>query len=607
LAGLRQFRQRVKVDAAPGDVRARPHRDGLTFAPWPLPPAPARRAELRVAVILDDFSAMAFGYEWTQVRLTPQRWREQMDGVHLLFVESAWAGNEGAWRYQLTGTNAPGPALVALLGWCRAHGVPTVFWNKEDPIHYEDFLGTALLFDHVLTTDGDLVETYRTALGHDRVGVLPFAAQPAVHHPMRSGHGYAERDVAFAGMYFAHRHAERREQMDLLLGAASRASGRMETGLEIFSRQLGGESRYQFPPPLSQHVAGRLDYPQVLTAYRAYKVFCNVNTVVGSSTMCARRVYEITACGTPVVSTPSPAITAVFGDDVPQVANTDQAEATLRALVTNRELRDRMVHRAQRKIWAAHTYSHRVDQVLDAAGIAGHRLTAGPRAVSALVSSNRPHRLESVLATVTAQKNVEVQLVFVAHGWDVDSDALRRAAKDAGLADAVVLQADKDVPLGECLNRAVGAADAPVVAKVDDDDVYGEHYLFDQLAAMNYSGADVVGKHAHFVYLAQTDVLALQFAKYEHRFSHFVAGPTIVARRDIAADVAFPPLRCGEDTGFLSAVLEVGGTIYSADRFGFVKVRDADVGAHTWAVSDAQILATAQVQGFGRTFVHAMA
>jgi hypothetical protein len=244
--------------------------------------------------------------------------------------------------------------------------------------------------------------------------------------------------------------------------------------------------------------------------------------------------------------------------------------------------------------------------VLDAAGVPGHRLTAGPRAVTALVCSNRPHRLEPVLATLAAQRNVQVQLVFVAHGWDVDADGLLRAAKDGGLADAVVLRADADLPLGECLNLGVGAADAPVVAKIDDDDVYGEHYLFDQLAALGYSGADLVGKRAHFVYLAGTDVLALRFAAHEHRFSHFVAGPTIVARREVVTDVGFPPVGCGEDTGLLSGVIQAGGTIYSADRFGFVQMRDADPSTHTWGASDAQILATAQVQGFGRVLGHAL-
>ena len=57
-------------------------------------------------------------------------------------------------------------------------------------------------------------------------------------------------------MYFAHKYPERREQMDLLLGAAEAVSGRMEHGLEIFSRFLGDDERYQFPGSLADRVVG---------------------------------------------------------------------------------------------------------------------------------------------------------------------------------------------------------------------------------------------------------------------------------------------------------------------------------------------------------------
>ncbi len=113
-------------------------------------------------------------------RWTPRR-------LDLLFVESAWHGNGDAWQYHLTGTSAPRPAIVELVQWCRDHGVPTVFWNKEDPVHYADFLDTARLFDHVWTTDSDRVPDYHRDLGHDRVGVLPFAAQQSLHNPIRPG------------------------------------------------------------------------------------------------------------------------------------------------------------------------------------------------------------------------------------------------------------------------------------------------------------------------------------------------------------------------------------------------------------------------------------
>ena len=609
--GLRTWARRRRA-ARPGtaSVDGRPAADGTVgFAAWDIPDRAPARPDLRVAVVLDDFSRLSFRYEWDQLELQPSRWRDQLAAapVDLLFVESAWAGNGGGWRYHLTGPSAPRPALVELVAWCRGNGTPTVFWNKEDPAHFDDFVDAARLFDHVFTTDSDRLPAYREALGHDRVDVLQFAAQPAIHSPVRPGKGRQERDVAFAGMYFAHRYPERLAQMDLLLGAALRASPRMGTGLEIFSRQLGGDDRYQFPEPFASRVVGSLDYPRMLSAYRAYKVFLNVNSVVSSPSMCARRIYEITASGTPVVSTPSAAIGGTFdADRIPQVATEAEAEHTVRALVRSPELRDRMVHLAQRTIWSGHTYAHRVDQVLRTTGLPD--TGAGrPRAVSALVSTNRPHQVEHVLRTVGSQVDVDVELVLLTHGFEPDEPELRALAGEHGVGDLTVLSADTSVPLGTCLNRLVEAADADVVAKMDDDDLYGPHYLGDQLHALAYSDADVVGKQAHYLHVGSVDATLLRFAEREHRFTDFVMGPTIVAHREVATGRPFPALGRGEDTGFLRAVSDGGGRIYSADRFNFVQVRSTErTGRHTWDVSDAELLASGDVRVFGTCNDHVM-
>jgi spore maturation protein CgeB len=605
---VRTWVRRRNVVQRPGVAGSRRPDGSLTFAPWPLPERPPRRPGLRVAVIADDFSRLAFRYEWQQVEVQPSSWREVLEAepVELLFVESAWSGNGGGWRYHLTGPSAPRPALVELVAWCRERGVPTVFWNKEDPAHFEDFLDAARLFDHVLTTDADRLDAYRSELGHDRVGVLPFAAQDAVHNPVRSGQGRQERDIAFAGMYFAHRYPERRAQMDLLLGAAAGVSPRLGTGLEIFSRQLGGDERYQFPEPFASRVVGSLDYAEMLSAYRAYKVFLNVNSVVDSPSMCARRIFEITASGTPVVSTPSAAIGSFFdGFQVPQVESSDEAQNVLRSLVGSPELRDRMVHLAQRAIWSGHTYGHRVDAILDAVGVRSAR--AGDRpSVSALVSTHRPAQLDHVLRTVGSQVGLTGELVLLTHGWHADEGAVRQRAREHGVEHLVLLAADADVPLGECLNRLVAAAGGDLVAKMDDDDLYGPHYLSDQAFALAYSGADVVGKQAHYLRLEGLDATVLRFAEREHRYTDFVMGPTLVTRRETALAAGFPAVARGEDTGFLRSVVDAGATVYSADRYNFVQVRRSEQTGHTWAVTDAELMASAQVHSFGFAAAHVL-
>lgn len=562
---------------------------------WQLPDRDPRRS-LRVGVILDEFSEIALRWEWTQVSLTPGSWRQQVVGeqIELLFVESAWSGTGGAWRYQLTGSKAPSPALRELVTWCRTQGIPTVFWNKEDPVHFDDFIDTARLFDHVMTTDAACVSRYVDTLGHDRVGVMPFAAAAWIHNPMRPS-GPPDRDVAFAGMYFTHKYPERREQIDLLLGAAHDVSSRLPTGLEIFSRFLDGDSRYQFPPPLDSRVVGSLSYPQMLTAYREFAAFINVSSVPESQTMCPRRVFEISACATPILATSTPAVTRVLGpDEALLVGDPENARWAVRAVVANAEWRHRMGVRASRRVLRDHTYRHRVDDVLRRAGL--ERATSTDPTVSVVVSSSRPGQAEHVLRTVAAQRDVIIQLVLLSHGHEPATDLAVRA-REMGIADLILMHAPSEVTLGECLNRCVEAAEGEIVTKMDDDDEYGPDYVGDQVRALDFSGAQVVGKHAHHVRLVEDDMLLLRFPTFENRFTHFVMGPTLMAPRDVFKSYPFAPVARGEDTDLLRRVVADTGRVYASDRFGFIQVRRAS--GHSWQATKYEFLATSRLLGHG--------
>ncbi|WP_257995238.1 glycosyltransferase family protein [Brevibacterium luteolum] len=551
--------------------------------------------DVSVGTILDEFSELAFAPEWNLTPLRRRGWEQQLDGLDFVFVESAWNGNGGQWQYQLTGTSGVKEDFVQLLSACRSHGIPTVFWNKEDPPHYDDFIEAARLFDVVFTSDVRLVEQYKSDLGHDRVSALSFAAQPAINNPERLRAGNHERDIAFAGMYFAHRYPERREQMDWLLGAAADVSPRMTSGLEIFSRQHGGDEKYQFPPPLDEHVVGSLPYPHMLTAYKAFKAFLNVNSVTDSPSMCARRIFEISAAGTPVVSAPSAGTQAFFpADEVLQPETREEAALELRALVRSPELRDRTVHLAQRRIWNEHTYTHRAMTIMDSVGI--RHTDPVSQSASLFVSTNRPAQLDHVLETVGRQTHSDLELVLLTHGFDLHERALRAKAADHGIDHLTVLSAPADSSLGTCLNRTIEAASGEVLLKMDDDDLYGNHYVSDQVAALRYSAADMVGKQAHYLYLTGPKIVMRRFPEREHKFTDLVMGPTMTARRHVFEDLRFADVTRGEDTDLQNRLATAGGTIYSCDRFNFVQVRTDH--KHTWQVDDALLLANSEVHAF---------
>lgn len=556
-----------------------------------LPDGPVVRPEIRAAVILDPFSSLALRYEWDQVEVRPGEWREQMSEPRLpdlLFVESAWQGNGGSWRLAMTATGAIRDELEELVEWAREHGVPTVFWNKEDPPNYERFIETARWFDHVLTVDADRLPDYRRDLGHDRVGLLPFGAQPRLHNPVLRDHG-RQHEVAFAGTYFTDKHPDRRAQVETVIRPA------LAHGLHVYSRMALEDKRYQFPPEFRSSVVGSLPYERMLAAYTSYKVFLNVNSVTTSPTMCARRLFELSAAQTPVISGPATSIEPFFGDTITVSESAEETERALTVLLRHAEYRDRIALRAHRRVFDEHLYRHRVAEVL---ARIGRPVPDIDQSISAVVPTMRPEQLDNVLDFVAAQSHAQVELVLVTHGFEHDPADVARRAKDRGIETPVLRPADSSLTLGACMNLGVEAASGRYIAKMDDDNVYAEHYLRDLVRAFEYTDAVVVGKWAHYAHLTATGATLLRFPDAEHRYVKLVQGGTMILPRQVAAAEKFDDVPRRVDTTFLDKVRAAGGKVYSADRFNFVSIRSTSPDGHTWPITDMELLARRSTLAF---------
>lgn len=558
----------------------------MSFEQWSSPRSEPRR-KLWAGVILDDFTSLALSYEWNQLYLRPKDWREQLEKqpIDILFVESAWHGNNDSWRYLLTRKDGVYEPLANLVAWCQERGIPTVFWNKEDPAHFDEFLPVAKLFEYVYTTDGDQLDRYRKELGHNRIALLPFAAQTAIHYPHRSPKTPL-RDVAFGGMYFNNKFPQRREQMDILLGGAHDASSQLDSGFDIFSRFINEDERYQFPEPLNEHVVGSLTYEQMLTAYRSYKVFLNVNSVVNSSTMCARRLFELSACAVPVLTTPSRAINTYFdNDEIVQVDDREYARQWVLSLCRSELLRDLYGYNAHMKVLSQHTYAHRINTVLSDVGLGEHAWELP--GVSIMLCTNRPHNLPGALENCARQRHVRTQILVGTHGFE-PSEEIRALAQDLGI-DSVWVPLDSSLTLGACYNELLKLADYPIVAKMDDDDWYAASYLLEQVSALNSMGADLVGKASYMFRFHQQQITAWYGPQLSYGFQSFVAGPTIVGKRDLIREVQFPDQSLGEDTELLRRVRAAGGLIFSTSPFGFLRHRYPS--GHTWHQDEASFFA----------------
>jgi hypothetical protein len=566
---------------------------GPAVVPPVVPPeGPVGRPDLTVAAIVNDTTRAALGYEWRQLcDFGPADWREALEEDHpdLLFVQSARDGGDGRWARHLDGPEAPSRELRDLIGWCREHAVPTVFWHHDRDVEScaqtcaQTCAETARLFDRVFTADAGSVPRWCAALCHDRVGVLGHAVQPRLHNPVRIPEQGMD-DVVFAG-----RPSE---------ALATVVRPALRFGVHLYGEAGAGSAFPQpYPPPYLPHVVGTLPRDTLLAAQKRYKI------ALTTADSPAQRAFELAAAGIPALSGPDPAVREAFGDLMPTVTTAGEAATLLRTLLDSPELRDRQAHLAMRKVFAEHTYARRVDTVLSTLGLPVHGRTPP---ISVVMPTCRPGQIAHSIEQVARQLWRPVQLVLVLHGLDLDPDVIADKARGAGIEDVVVLIADRSLSLGACLNLGLDAADGELIGKMDDDELYGPHYLSDLMMAFGYTEAEVTGKLAHYVHLRSTGATVLRCADREHRYVKVLRGGAFLSRGALLRGYRFEDVSRGEDTRLFRALEADGVKVYSADRYSFVTMRSADPGDHTWQVTDRDLMRDATVAFYGPPAEHVL-
>jgi hypothetical protein len=528
---------------------------------------PRRVADLKVAAILDEFSPHCLSPECRVVTFRPDNWEPilRREKPHFLLVESAWKGNGGSWEYRVAKYDYPGhEELARLVAWCRANGIPTAFWNKEDPVHFERFIETAKLLDHVFTTDANCISRYRKELGHSRVYALPFAAQPRLHNPIRVP-GYRGKPVCFAGSYYRNRHPQRRGELEWLLDAA------MPLGLEIYDRGHGqrgpGAENFAFPERFGPAIIGGVAYRDIVNVYKQYRVFLNVNSVTDSPTMFSRRVFELLACGTVVVSTPAMGIRELLGDTVVQIVSSqEQASNTLTRLLADDGMRERLGLAGQRLVGNSHTYAHRLAEVAQRLGL---RVAVGPSPrVSVIAWGADVAAVERAVNAIARQRgNADVVLVCATG----DRNRAGQLLEQAGLASrAIVVPDESPLEGNRWWKQSLAEATGEFIAVLCPDDHYGPWYLADLARALEYSGADVVGKAAHFAATGTGSGYAMVGAEQEYSFVESVLPAAMVGRREFVAALDWPGSGL-HDTGALAPWTASGARVFGTDRFNYLR------------------------------------
>lgn len=204
--------------------------------------------------------------------------------------------------------------------------------------------------------------------------------------------------------------------------------------------------------------------------------------------------------------------------------------------------------------------------------------------VSVMVATKRPGTLERTLAAVARQTYPRLELVVALHS-DMGQLAGIRAHVDRLPFAATVVHVPGAATLGAVLNAASNAASGTLLTKMDDDDLYGAEHVWDLVLAREYSGAELVGKLAQFVYLAASNrTVHIRRGGGEAHRRGLAGGTLLIARADLERIGGWRNVPHAVDLGLEEDVARAGGHIYSTHGSEFMLVRHGR--SHTWETDD---------------------
>lgn len=419
----------------------------------------ADRDHVKIATIMDEFTSFCFAPEAEILQLTPENFEQELAEFKpdFLFIESAWQGKDGLWKLKIS---QQADELLALIEYCRTHHIKTLFWNKEDPVHFGTFIEVAKLVDVVFTTDINCIQKYKEVVQHDAVYLLPFAAQPKTHNPIELYDRINKFN--FAGSYYL-KYPVRQRDFTVLSEVALQHGG-----LDIYDRNFSNaHPHYQFPERYQSLILGSLAPEEIDRAYKGYEFGINMNTIKQSQTMFARRVFEMLASNTIVLSNYSRGVRLFFGDLV--ICSDSHNELTRQIdNVTQSDLqRKKFKLQGLRSVLSQHTYEHRLNYILQKLRITKTNKEGEPHII-VIAKCDTKEAIEYIVALFNAQTVTEKTLLI---------------ETKISIKSTSNVQVFSDQ---EALMNAFKKQKCTHVALFKETDYYGEHYLSDLLHSYHY-------------------------------------------------------------------------------------------------------------------------
>lgn len=560
----------------------------------PLAALPVKRQQLaRVAMIASPRVHDGFAWHNACYELTSSNWQAvlRLARPDYLLVESCLYDSARAWNLHAFDSAAYAAQLHTLAEAARMAGVPSVFWYTLGEDMLDFFLEGMRTFDFVGCADTLALE--RLTRSGIAAHPLPWAFAPEQFNPL-TNFKLAEYPptLLFDGIARMMRFPLVRETLDALRDMNLHI---IDTGMLTTPYNLE-----RFPHrALAAHVRGDVSQTIVQELYKTVGAYLSVEDAPGCLPPAQHwRALEAAACRCPVLHCGNAGHNETFLKDFVEILPSPEAIKTRYTELLAQSLeRERAGHLAWRAAHNRHTFAHRMDAIHSWLGISR---TAVPKPLASIVTpSMRPQNQAHVLRQYEQQSYPCKELVYVFNG-----DAGQIPSLPTDRQDIRIVHVPREYSTGMVMNAGLQEAKGEYVFKLDDDDLYGNHYVADRMIYFREFSIVVLGTTRSFFtfkeeekafslnrHKPRQDCISGALGNVEYSLSHFT-GATVAMSRSYALALGYQEQAyANADVSFLykSIFFVPTGAYANMDRLNFC-VQRGNPQEHTWAAGKAELL-----------------
>ncbi|TVT28880.1 hypothetical protein FO441_00955 [Salinicoccus cyprini] len=282
----------------------------------------------------------------------------------ILLVVSSWRGLDYSWDYVANPNGQKRKALIELVRSYKENNIVTVFYSKEDPVSYNQYLSLAKECDFIFTSAIESVDDYKRDTQNENVDYLEFGVNPLYHNPIGKdmSNDYLNKQITFAGSWMKRYPERNRDALDIFEGV-----NKTNYDLCIIDRQYERKmERYHFPSYLIRNISATLPHERLMKLHKATMWGINLNSVKDSSTMFANRVYELQAMGNIIISNFNKGVHSNF----PHIQFPSDRKDVEKFLTTiSFQEQKRLIAKGISDVMLNHSAFHRVKKMLDSLGM----------------------------------------------------------------------------------------------------------------------------------------------------------------------------------------------------------------------------------------------